>query len=359
MRFFMRKSNHRRNMPLDYAVGLVREICLMADTSLFDATETSLVELGIADAVARKDNAVLFDWFVETLNFQGVSDTIAASYLDAHGSVTFEQIGAGFKIANPCPKLRSYWHFEGCGYRKSLGSCALPQNFHQCPLPRHIMRNGSLNQAAYSLFLFLRDVTDGDLVGWLDRRLAEADIGPPRGRAERLAAAVIEPMTYIHGVSHKVLNMSLSALLMAAGPQRERWRSAANAMITVDTLIHNWLHRTGLLRHVNARHNYGPQCYRPGGCATIVRQISDRIDVRRYDASFPKHVPRFVEYCLWWFCAERGFNQCNGNRIDDGHRCRLNDCPLFAKCGVASHCASRIGIQAVQADAAITYRMRP
>ena len=47
-----------------------------------------------------------------------------------------------------------------------------------CPLPLHEFRNGNLNQLAYSLFLFIRDVAGGDLVGWIDRRLAEAETGP-------------------------------------------------------------------------------------------------------------------------------------------------------------------------------------
>src|SRR5205085_2789288 len=36
-------------------------------------------------------------------------------------------------------------------------------------------RKGDLNQAAYSLLLFIRDLCDGDLVGWIDQRLATAD----------------------------------------------------------------------------------------------------------------------------------------------------------------------------------------
>jgi hypothetical protein len=42
-------------------------------------------------------------------------------------------------------------------------------------LPKHPLRNGRLNQTAYSLFLFIRDIADGDLVAWIDRQLAEPD----------------------------------------------------------------------------------------------------------------------------------------------------------------------------------------
>jgi hypothetical protein len=38
-------------------------------------------------------------------------------------------------------------------------------------IPTHRLRNGRLNQTAYSLFLFIRDVAGSDLVGWIDARL--------------------------------------------------------------------------------------------------------------------------------------------------------------------------------------------
>jgi hypothetical protein len=35
-------------------------------------------------------------------------------------------------------------------------------------------------------------------------------------------------------------------------------------MIAVDTLVHNFLHRTGILHRLDASHAYGPACYH--GC---------------------------------------------------------------------------------------------
>ena len=75
-------------------------------------------------------------------------------------------------LANrPAPKLQSYWHYHDCGYRKIAGTCNEPGHFSACPLPLHPLRNGRLNQTAYGLFLFIRDLADGDLVAWIDRRL--------------------------------------------------------------------------------------------------------------------------------------------------------------------------------------------
>jgi hypothetical protein len=52
----------------------------------------------------------------------------------------------------------------------------------RCPLPTHDLRNGHLNQIAYSLYLFVHDIADGDLVGWIDQRLqaASSPAGPDR-----------------------------------------------------------------------------------------------------------------------------------------------------------------------------------
>jgi hypothetical protein len=115
-----------------------------------------------------------------------------------------------------CPKLKSYWHFHGCRYEKASRTCAEPDHIAGCPLPSHDLRNGHLNQAAYSLFLFIRGLADGDLIGCIDAQLQAAN-SPPGPRLNRMAAALIEPMREIYGVSDKVLAMALSSLLLGAG----------------------------------------------------------------------------------------------------------------------------------------------
>ncbi len=56
------------------------------------------------------------------------------------------------------------------------------------------MRNGRLNQTAYALYLFIRDLADNDLIGWIDERLQAADTPPDADRLTRLRAAVIDPL---------------------------------------------------------------------------------------------------------------------------------------------------------------------
>jgi hypothetical protein len=140
------------------------------------------------------------------------------------------------------------------------------------------------------------------------------------------------PLRCIHGVSHKVLSMALADLLLGADPNRERWVTTGASMVAVDTLVHNWLHRTGVLRHLGAEHAYGPACYAPRGCASIVRQLAHEIDARDFDPSFPGTFPRFVQHALWAFCAQDGLDVCNGNQVDDRRASENVSCPVFDAC---------------------------
>jgi hypothetical protein len=100
-------------------------------------------------------------------------------------------------------------------------------------------------------------------------------------------------------------------------------------MVTIDTLVHNFLHRTGILESSGIPHRYGPACYAGGGCAQIIRTAADRIDARSFNPSFPKTFPRFVQHAIWRYCAAEGLDLYNGNRIDDHERCQINYCYLF------------------------------
>jgi hypothetical protein len=100
----------------------------------------------------------------------------------------------------------------------------------------------------------------------------------------------------------------------------------------IDTLVHNWMHRIGILRALRAEHAYGPACYRPGRCASIIEQVSARMDARQFNPSFPATFPRYIQKAIWHFCARLGQNVCNGNQIDDTKPCPKADCLLGATC---------------------------
>jgi len=176
----------------------------------------------------------------------------------------------------------------------------------------------------------MRDVANGDFVGWIDRRLADADLASAPDRATRLRQAVVQPLSHAYGVSNKVLSMALAGFLLAGDPQRALWIEAGTVMIAVDTLVHNFLHRTGILARLGADHLYGPACYGPAGCAEILERIAGNIDARRFNPAFPANFPRFVQHALWAFCAEGGLDQCNGRQIDDRKRCNPQRMPGFS-----------------------------
>ena len=79
-------------------------------------------------------------------------------------------------------------------------------------------------------------------------------------------------------------------------------------MIAIDTLVHNFLHRTGILHRFGADHAYGSGCYRRGGCAEIIEAVAERIDARAFNPAFPAVFPRFVQHAIWRYCAQTGLD---------------------------------------------------
>ena len=115
---------------------------------------------------------------------------------------------------------------------------------------------------AYSLFLCIRDIADGDLVGWIDRQFQAADDRSSPTRLARLREALIGPQVY--GVSDKVSTMTLSCILLAAPKRLHLWHAVGASMIAIDTLVHNFPVRTGILARFEANHHY-----QPGGARTL------------------------------------------------------------------------------------------
>jgi hypothetical protein len=200
---------------LDYAIRLIHAVCCLAGS--FDLIER-FADQDLVAAIDRHDTAALYDRLVYSFSFQGISDETAANYMQRHGRPTWAAIHKNLARQPTCPKLKTYWHFYDCRYEKTHHTCGEAHHIATCPVPTHRLRNGHLNQLAYSLCLFVRDVADGDLVGWIDERLDGAsDPMEPEwfGRAQN---ALIEPMRNVYGVSHKVLTMALSGILIGATP---------------------------------------------------------------------------------------------------------------------------------------------
>jgi hypothetical protein len=240
---------------LDHATRLIHRVCCLAGSA--DFIDEIRTDNGvIRSAIKRHDTAALFDWLMAMLSYQGVSDRVAYDYMERHGRVTWYETERALATKPSCPKLQSYWQFDGCGYHKTSGTCAEPDHVEHCPLPTHTLRNGRLNQTAYSLHLFIRDVAINDLVGWIESQLASAACPADANRLGRMREALLEPLRHVHGVSDKVLSMALSVLLLAAPRKMKLWAEVGAGMIAIDTLVHNFLVRSGILRRFDADHTY-------------------------------------------------------------------------------------------------------
>jgi hypothetical protein len=317
----------------DFFKRVVQPALDLASTTFLDDISANLSAASIQDAVARHDSGPIYEWLLSLFQLQGISDHAAFAFAEKHGKVRWVEIEAALASGPDCHRLESYWHFADCRYQKTARTCSEPHLLHRCPLPSHPLRNGRLNQAAYSLFLFIRDICDSDLVKWMNRRLADADPGPEdASRAARMRWALLEPMGHVFSVSNKVLSMALADLLLAGDPERERWVTAGASMIAIDSLVHNFLHRTGVLHRFDAMHEIGPACYKPGGCVSLIEDLARRINARTFNPAFPSIFPRFIQHSIWAFCAADSFNICNGNQIDDSTRCGKRFCPVFDDC---------------------------
>ncbi len=323
----------RKPSAIDHAVRVVHSVCCLAGAaSLIDDIRADLRADGIPAAIRRHNTATLFDWLMSALSYQGISDQVAYDYMERHGRAQWHDIDAKVAASPTCRKLQSYWHFHGCRYDKISRTCSEPDHIDACPLPTHDLRNGRLNQMAYSLFLFVRDIADGDLVGWIDRQFQGADDPASPNRLARLREALIGPLREVYGVSDKVLTMTLSCILIAAPKRLHLWHEVGASMIAIDTLVHNFLVRTGILARFAADHSYGAACYQAGGCADILEGVAHRIDARQFNPSFPQPFPRFVQHAIWRYCAQSGLDVCNGNRIDDRKSCTNVYCQLRKIC---------------------------
>jgi hypothetical protein len=172
------KILNRQDSAIDHAVRLIHAVCGLAGSATWiDDIRADLRADKVQTAIRHRDTAVVFDWLMAALSYQGIGDQVAYDYMERHGRGAWRDIGQKLGRGVSCPKLKSYWHFHGCRYEKASRTCAEPEHIGGCPLPSHDLRNGHLNQAAYSLFLFIRDLADGDLIGWIDAQL-EAANGP-------------------------------------------------------------------------------------------------------------------------------------------------------------------------------------
>ena len=319
---------------IDQAVDLVTAVCRLPGTASFIRdTNRAARALGLREAVAANDTPALFDWLMTSFSFQGISDRIAWDYIQAHGNASWSLIERALDSHRcPCPKLEGFEAYRGCGYRKSAATCSNLADRPTCPVPSLPLRKGDLNQLAFSLFFFLRDHCEGDLVGFIDRLFADVDQSQPADPVAAKAEALIAAFSKVHAVSTKLIAMTFAVLLMTGDPRRPDWGKVGRSLVAIDSLVHNFLHRTGILAAYDRQHPYGNRCHRSDGCAGVIHDLAAWIDASHINRQFPKTFPRLIQFAIWAFCAETRVNICNGRQIDDRLPCTKLDCPVGTTC---------------------------
>lgn len=189
----------------EHAVSIVERVCQLAGKLTFASDlRRDFLTGGLLTAVKHHGTPAIYDWLIGVLSYQGIANSVAEGFLQQHGNVSYREIEAALAAKPSCPKLGSHWHFNDCGYRKTAQSCSKPGHFAKCSLPEHFLRNGRLNQTAYSLFLFMRDVADGDFVRWIDQQLTTAARGRTPDQLAALRDAITEPMRSILVISSAI-----------------------------------------------------------------------------------------------------------------------------------------------------------
>lgn len=315
---------------------LIGKICeISSDAAVIELEDAS----GIRDVLRanisnQRKTQILFKPMMEALSFQGIGDGVVLSYIAAHGSISFYDILKAISHKRKqnhflCEKLSSFETFKGCGYQKSQPKCNNMAGLSQCPLPTHDLLKGVLNVKAYSFYLYIRDVCHGDMISRFDR-IIQGHLKDNGSWAADAKEAVIKDFTRIFGVGDKLANMTLSVFL-AADPDNKTWVKVGQSMVAVDSLVHNFLHRSGILKFYDKNHPYGPRCSKD--CFWVLDTIIQQIDARVFNRNYPSYYPRFIQYSIWRFCTLEVHAICNGVNINDANSCDRKDiCPVYNLC---------------------------
>src|ERR1700722_18351570 len=77
----------RAQQPVAHPLVIIHRVCCLAgSTSLIEDVRTQ--NPALATAIRNRDTPRLFNWLIDALSYQGISDQVAAAYIARHGQVT-------------------------------------------------------------------------------------------------------------------------------------------------------------------------------------------------------------------------------------------------------------------------------
>src|SRR5580700_4342523 len=99
---------------INHAVRLIHAVCGLAGSATWiDDIRADLRADQVQTAIRHRDTAVVFDWLMAALSYQGISDQAAYQYMTRHGRAEWRDIDQKLGRGVSCFKLKSYWHFHG------------------------------------------------------------------------------------------------------------------------------------------------------------------------------------------------------------------------------------------------------
>jgi hypothetical protein len=310
----------RKPKKFNHSIEMVKQIItahqkLFVDIYLTDSPEIEAILQQMIHGKPHHKSIKLYQYLVESFLLSGGGDQSNQNYY-AHqkNQPTFNRVKQAVK-SGQCPKLATFETFKGCGYRKGTKTCSVPAFLKECPLPAFDMKRGALNHMAFSLYFFLRDVCYGDFYTFARDHFGQCRPGD-RATTE-LLDGFITKVAAIANVGPKLAHMALAWLFLTTYPGWD-YRHVGEEMIAVDSLVHNFLHRTGILHDYRLDHPYGSRCHAQDGCLGVIQDLSRRLDCREFNPSLPAHFPRFIQYHIWAYCGQAGEDICNLNKCKPG-----------------------------------------
>ena len=198
------------------------------------------------------------------------------------------QSGRTWRGSQPARNGKVIGSFHACRYEKTSGTCAEPDHIAACPLPTHRLRNGHLNQIAYSLYLFIRTLPTGTWSAGSINRLDQANEFRCSRTLVASAHCLIEPLRMSTALRTR------TSRWLFRHPDRRRRRSPEVVGVGAQHCARypgrHFPAPDGDPEPVQGRPPRRAGCYRPGGCADIVRPVANQIDVGG-STGFPQLFP--------------------------------------------------------------------
>jgi hypothetical protein len=76
-----------------HAVRIIHAVCgLAGSATLIDDVRADLRADKVQAAIRHRDTAVVFDWLMAALSYQGIADAVAYDYMERHGRAVWRDI---------------------------------------------------------------------------------------------------------------------------------------------------------------------------------------------------------------------------------------------------------------------------